>query len=692
MQSYGAGMVELTGGGQRYNLKPGATAELIIPVDPTQLAAGGALPPSIPLLYYDEQAGVWREEGKLALVGSTYVATVQHFSAINADLVKTDQSCLRILSPSLPATYQLEITIPMGAGTAPKVLTKMITNTPTEHVLYNLPSDATVVLVPIRIDNNTPIGTFVVNTGGPQNPTNPNLPAGPPYDACATEVTLSELVVPELPVSGEFLHGVTTFAATNLDELNPANPVENALITALDQATTDYYTQVDPRNRRQTLNDFRTANGFGVGEVEATYANGGDLGFGRNMHCMKQLADDAQVDVACYVTNYGSYLTPDGQDVLDAIAGTDPVATVAMEWSRIEDEPAPGDPITAPIVYSDPQRVVKFFVYNGAGTALLNAANLDGVGARPIPQLCMVCHGGDYSGAVSGGVPSFASRNDVKLDSQFIPFDLRYYVFGPAPHDKATQQPLFKTLNEEYVLDTSPNSTIQEIITEMYAGGPIQDEDFTVAGWQAEPNHETMYKSVVAPTCRMCHASISVDPNLRFTTATQAINRLGQIESRVCAQHVMPHARVTHEIFWTSVGPHMPAQLQAFGDDYGTVGNGWQGNVCGDFTPGGATPVTFYEATIQPIWNTNCTACHVGGSPPASLNLATNSHANLVNVNSTEVPALKRVQPNNAANSYLYQKVTQAAPAVGSQMPPGGPLNGADINDIESWINSGAAP
>ncbi len=692
MQSYGAGMVEITGGGQEYNLKPGATAELTIPVDPTQLAAGGALPPTIPLLYYDEQAGVWHAEGTLTLVGTTYVATVQHFSTINADLVKTDQSCLRVLSPSLPPTYKLEITIPMGAGAAPKVMTQMITNVPTEHVIYNLPANVNVVLVPIRIDNNTPIGTFVVNTGGAQNPTNPNLPAGPPYVACATQVTLSELVVPDVPVSGEFLHGLTTFAATNLDELNPAIPAQNALKLALDQATTDYYAEVDPRGRRQTLADFRTANGFGVGEVEAIYANGGDLGFGRDMHCMKQLASDGQFDIACYVTNYGSNTTPDGQDVLDAIADTDPVATVAMEWSRIEDPLAPGDPPNAPLVFGDPQRVVKFFVYDGAGAAFLNAANLDGLGARPIPQLCMVCHGGEYSGAVSGGVPSFSSRNDVKLGSQFIPFDLQFYTFGPAPRDKATQQPIFKTLNEEYVLATTPNSAIQDIITEMYAGGPIQDEDFAVLGWQAQPSHEAMYKNVVAPTCRMCHASITVDPTLRFNTATQAINRLGQIESRVCAQHVMPHAQVTHELFWTSVGPHMPAQLQAFGDTFGTVGNGWQGNVCGEFTPGGSTPVTVYQSTIQPIWNANCTACHVGGTPSGGLNLATNSHANLVNVNSTEVPALKRVLPGDAANSYLYQKVTENSPAVGSKMPPGGSLSGTDTNNIQTWINDGAAP
>ena len=48
MQSYGAGSVEITAGTRRYNLRPGVEAEVVIPVDPSQIAAGGALPPTIP--------------------------------------------------------------------------------------------------------------------------------------------------------------------------------------------------------------------------------------------------------------------------------------------------------------------------------------------------------------------------------------------------------------------------------------------------------------------------------------------------------------------------------------------------------------------------------------------------------------------------------------------------------------------
>ena len=53
MESAGAGTVEITGAAGRYNLAPGTSAQIAIPVNPAQL--GGAPPPTIPLLSYDEQ-------------------------------------------------------------------------------------------------------------------------------------------------------------------------------------------------------------------------------------------------------------------------------------------------------------------------------------------------------------------------------------------------------------------------------------------------------------------------------------------------------------------------------------------------------------------------------------------------------------------------------------------------------------
>lgn len=696
MESWGAAIVDITAGSRRFNLRSGVEAEVIIPVDPGQLAAGGPLPPTIPLLFYNERDGVWVEEGTASLVGTNYVARVRHFSAINTDRVKTNQSCVRVLSPSLAATYNMEITIPGGSGAAPIVLLRLINNaSPSEHVIYNLPSNVNIVVVPIDIPTNVPIGTFVVNTGPPQNPTSPNLPAGPPYVACSAILTLTNGTYPDestLPTSShEFLKGLSTFEATNIDNLNPSNPAQNALKTALDDATTAYYNQIDPLNLRPTLNDFIAVNGLGgASEFRGAFANSGDLGFGRDMHCAANGAN-----VACYVTNYGKITTPDSDDANHAANQTaaEVVATVAMEFSPIETQL--GDP-------PDPEQVVKFYVYNAIGTAKLNAADLDGRGFRPIPQLCMVCHNGAYpGGAVVGAAPPFNNRADVKLQSRFLPFDLRYYTFPTvAGFDKASQQAAFKNLNEQIVNAGNAGVSTTEIITKWYAGGTAQDEDIVATGWNDQPIKQAMYRNVVARTCRTCHTAQIFAP-LQFKQHTEMESRLGQAESRVCNEHVMPHALATHRIFWNSVGPHMPAQFQVYGDTFGTLANGWQGNQCGVYTP--ITPPGFYAANIQPIFNSYCTSCHVGSSPPQGLSLAGGvSYSQIVNVAATELPSMLRITPSSPGNSYLLHKIngTQATlpgafvpPGPGGQMPLFGCcVSAGEVTTLTNWINTGAPP
>ncbi len=688
MQSYGAGSVEITGpSGAHYNLKPGTTAEVTIPVDRSQLEVGAPLPPTIPILFYNEKQGVWQEEGSATLVGGDrYVATVKHFSNINCDTLKTDQACVRVLSPTLPASYDMEVTVPQNGGAAPKDISKSVSNTP--YALYNLPLHKNIVLTPIRTDVNphVPIGNFIVNTGDKQNPTVPNNPLAP-YGACSTEVTLTQLTIPPEPISGEFLQGLSSFEASNLSELSASDPT---LAAQLNASTDNYYHQIDPRAKRTTFADFKNTNDLnGPGELHAVYSNSGDLGFGRDMHCKRTGSD-----VACYVTNYGNILTDDAQDVIDAVGGPGhtPVATVAMEYSRIESQPG------VAVEFDDPERVVKFYVYSGDGTHLLNAADLDsGVNARPrpVPQLCMVCHGGAYAFPWGPGTaPTFDSRDHVKLGATFLPFDLHYYNFAPAPNDKATQQPIFKQLNEDIVKNTPPGAALAEVITKMYTPGPNQNETFVADGWNAQPVPQNMYKDVVARTCRTCHIANSF-PSLKFDQSTQMTDSLlGSVETRVCSQFVMPHAKVTHNIFWGSFQPSMPAQLQIFGDAFRTGLNGWQGNLCGPFTSGGITPPSFYTTVVQPIFNVNCTSCHNAGSPAAGLNLsAANSLANLVNVTSSEDGTKKRVLPGNANNSYLYMKVHGSPGISGVQMPKNQPpLSAADQASIQTWINGGANP
>jgi hypothetical protein len=83
LQSLGMMVVELTGaGGEKLNVAAGKNATLSFPVPSSLLAKA---PPSIPLWYFDETKGLWKEEGSATKQGSNYVGTVSHFSFWNCD-------------------------------------------------------------------------------------------------------------------------------------------------------------------------------------------------------------------------------------------------------------------------------------------------------------------------------------------------------------------------------------------------------------------------------------------------------------------------------------------------------------------------------------------------------------------------------------------------------------------------------
>ncbi len=97
LQTFGMLAVELKGsGGEDLNLAEGSTAEMTMPLDSSLLATA---PQTIPLWYFDENLGYWKEEGQATLQGNTYVGEVSHFSFWNCD-VQADASmvCVNVLS------------------------------------------------------------------------------------------------------------------------------------------------------------------------------------------------------------------------------------------------------------------------------------------------------------------------------------------------------------------------------------------------------------------------------------------------------------------------------------------------------------------------------------------------------------------------------------------------------------------
>jgi hypothetical protein len=84
LQTYGMAAVELTGaGGELLQIATGKKATLTFPV-PAALSA--TAPNTIPLWYFDEGVGLWKEDGTATKTGSTYVGDVSHFSFWNCDV------------------------------------------------------------------------------------------------------------------------------------------------------------------------------------------------------------------------------------------------------------------------------------------------------------------------------------------------------------------------------------------------------------------------------------------------------------------------------------------------------------------------------------------------------------------------------------------------------------------------------
>ncbi len=99
-----------------------------------------------------------------------------------------------------------------------------------------------------------------------------------------------------------------------------------------------------------------------------------------------------------------------------------------------------------------------------------------------------------------------------------------------------------------------------------------------------------------------------------------------------------------------------------------------------------------FSQDIQPVFTNSCAVsnCHNATAQAGLILLQNQAYANIVNVNSTQDPSKKRVEPGNADNSYLVIKI-EGRQTVGGRMPlGGGPLSSTNIQNIKNWINRGA--
>jgi hypothetical protein len=285
-------------------------------------------------------------------------------------------------------------------------------------------------------------------------------------------------------------------------------------------------------------------------ETVATYFNKGDLGLGREMHCID---NDCTQEVACYVRNYGGLdrsTTPptpvakfdDRPATLQALNAGKHFATVAMVERRWMGG-----------VGSDrPANKVLFLVFDEFDRLSLGPAKLDNQGFNTFnPGNCLVCHGTSSS---------YDLQTSTVSGAYFLPFDLQafeYFSPDPAnPRSRAQQEDKFKALNrlvyfsDLYFLD-APHALINTWY-DSFTRSTFRN-DAVPPGWDTNDNSRQLYKQVVARACRTCHISAEANRALAFGSFTDFQAFKGLSARYMCGpEKYMPQAEQTIKRLWES--------------------------------------------------------------------------------------------------------------------------------------------
>lgn len=545
MLSFGAVYAEFTDtSGRKLQPAPGATAEIMLPVSAYQAASAD---PSIAQWSYDEETGFWREEAQGALQvtpdGLRYISKTEHFSAINMDVAGNDPAVATCVRVEIDSAFNGWDDLTLRAyvsfnGDSVQVKETLLDNAQ-YHAIYRIPFGTGFPPNTLRLELRGSVSgqqlvllDNIINTDARPKMTGTDLWPPYPYAECGDPILLTP-APGVVPAYGDFdATGRPSFLIGPYGDFNPADGGQQAV---------DYYAAIDPASAKTTLGDWWVANGFGADGLGAgnptyvnqAYLNDNDLGFGRDMHCAKTGSN-----LACYVTNYGlPDQNPANANAAETKDATQRGATVAMEF----DDSASGG------------EEVQFYVFGGgvAGSGRITFADLDGMGPKPVPFLCMVCHGGGP--ALNG--------NDKVANARFREFDLpsfkysgnRSWDYGQATLN-ATELGNFAKLNQ-LVRDTTAGQPIGSLINAWYPGGfggsPAPVLPAPPAGWTANP---TEYHEVYGKTCRTCHvARDGGNPNA-FLVFNSFANLTGTDYS-VCGSGVpkrrfMPNAFVTYRNFW----------------------------------------------------------------------------------------------------------------------------------------------
>ena len=338
-----------------------------------------------------------------------------------------------------------------------------------------------------------------------------------------------------------------------------------------------YYRAIDPQNAKDTLAKWKAANGFETGtgtEYNVIFGDRRDLGYGRRMY-VRQNPDGT---LAFYVENY---LIQAGPEYAYSPLNLDAAIVRDTRWivgiNAIEFSPGPNGGASFP----------KFFNYGPEGGRRLEV-DLDGRGLKAMPGPCISCHGGRGDALTppdASGKPLFnLVQNGVSLTRGDVQAHL--HPFEPDAFDFSTTRPGFSRQEQEAAIksinrmilcsypvatpSTAPEDacrrasassewegTAAALIKNAYGGDGLPaatfndtyvPESYLVAGQQ------TLYREVVAPSCRTCHVmrGTAAQSDLDFNSYEKLVGNADRIKAHVIDRGNMPLAKIVYDAFWGS--------------------------------------------------------------------------------------------------------------------------------------------
>jgi mono/diheme cytochrome c family protein len=360
---------------------------------------------------------------------------------------------------------------------------------------------------------------------------------------------------------------------------NPQVQPDGSLQTNTPAYARAYYAAIDPNNTKDTLAKWKAANGFDTGtgtQVTAVFGDVRDLGFGRRITARQNVDGTLAFLTENYLVKTGAAYAFSPIN-LEAAIVRDPNALVYVAGIELSPGPAGG------------ASFAKFYNFNVTTGVRENTVDIDGRGDKAMPGPCIVCHGGradaltppDASGnrrfnllenAVSG------NRGDVL--GQLPPFEVSSFQFSTTPgYTRAEQEPLLKTMNRmvlcSYPLpapSTFPEDacrrpassgewqgTAAALIKPAYGGdglpNPAYVEPSAPASWAAA-GQTSLYETVVAPACRVCHQlrGTGRQSDIDFTTYEKLQSYADRIFATVINRGDMPLAKLVYDTFHASSG------------------------------------------------------------------------------------------------------------------------------------------